>query len=114
MIPFGGPWEGVGLENLYFLVLIRRYFLSFNDLSAMPFHGPCRLSNQGTSAPGCTHRVPTPPLPLRVAKAGRNHLNEEITPLLPTGIGQQYSLAISNLGHATPLRGCADVNSSIN
>ncbi len=25
------------------------------------------------------------PLPLRVAKAGRNHLNEEITPLLPIG-----------------------------
>ncbi len=33
------------------------------------------------------HRVPTPP-PLRVTKAGRNHLNEEITPLLHTGIGE--------------------------
>jgi hypothetical protein len=33
------------------------------------------------------HRVATDPSPLRVAKAGRNHLNEEITPLLPTGIG---------------------------
>jgi hypothetical protein len=33
-------------------------------------------------------RVPSPPpLPLRVAKAGRNNLNEEIPPLLPTGIG---------------------------
>jgi hypothetical protein len=41
------------------------------------------------------HRVPTPP-PLRVAKAGRNHLNEEITPLLPTGIGERYSQTISN------------------
>ncbi len=30
---------------------------------------------------GTYHRVPTPsPLPLRVAKAGRNHLNEEIPP----------------------------------
>jgi hypothetical protein len=30
---------------------------------------------------------PPPPF-LCVAKTGRNHLNEEITPLLPTGIGQ--------------------------
>jgi hypothetical protein len=33
------------------------------------------------------------PLPLRVAKTGRNHLNEEFTPLLrvlPTGIGERF------------------------
>ncbi len=30
------------------------------------------------------------PLPLRVAKTGRNHLNEEFTPLLPTGIGARF------------------------
>jgi hypothetical protein len=30
-------------------------------------------------------RLP-PPLPLRVAKTGRNHLNEEITPILPKGL----------------------------
>ncbi len=29
--------------------------------------------------------------PLLVAKAGKNHLNEEITPLLLTGIGERYS-----------------------
>jgi hypothetical protein len=29
------------------------------------------------------------PLPLHVATAGKNHLNEEITPLLPTGIGER-------------------------
>ncbi len=49
------------------------------------------------------------PLPLRVAKAGRNHLNEEIsqiTPLLPTGIGERYSQTISNLEHAALLRRC--------
>ncbi len=28
--------------------------------------------------------------PLRVAKTGRNHLNEEFTPLLPTGIGERF------------------------
>ncbi len=49
-----------------------------------------------------THRVP---IPTR-GKAGRNHLNEEITPLLPTGIGKQYSQTISNLGHAALLRRC--------
>jgi hypothetical protein len=30
------------------------------------------------------------PLPLHVAKTGRNHLNEEFTPLLPTGIGERF------------------------
>jgi hypothetical protein len=30
------------------------------------------------------------PLPLRVANTGRNHLNEELTSLLPTGIGERF------------------------
>jgi len=35
------------------------------------------------------HRVPTPIPPSSTqGKAGRNHLNEEITRLLPTGIGE--------------------------
>jgi hypothetical protein len=43
--------------------------------------------------------------PLRVATAGKkNHLNEEINPLLPTGIGERYCQTISNLGHAALLR----------
>jgi hypothetical protein len=37
-------------------------------------------------------------------KAGRNHLNEEITPFLPTGIDELFSQTISNLGHAALLR----------
>jgi hypothetical protein len=36
-----------------------------------------------------TARIPSP-FPLRVAKTGRNHLNEEFTPLLPTGIGERF------------------------
>ncbi len=60
---------------------------------------------------GCTggvqHRVLTSsPLPLCVAKADRNHLNKEITPLLPTGKGERYGQTISNLGHAALLRRC--------
>ncbi len=58
---------------------------------------------------GLKHKVPTPsPLPLRVAKAGGNNLNEEITTLLPTGIGERCSQTISNLnlGHAALLRPC--------
>jgi hypothetical protein len=47
-----------------------------------------------------------PPPHLRVAKAGRNHLNEEITPFLPTGIGKRYRQTISNLGHGALLRRC--------
>jgi hypothetical protein len=46
-----------------------------------------------------------PHLPPR-RKAGRNHMNEEITPLLPTGLTEQYSKTISNLGHAALLRRC--------
>jgi hypothetical protein len=46
------------------------------------------------------------PLPPRVSKAGKNYCNEEITPLLTTGIGERYSLTISNLGHAALLRPC--------
>ncbi len=55
------------------------------------------------SPTGCRPPPPTP-LPLRVAKAGRNNLNNEITPLLPTWIGERYSQTIS----------CADVNSPVN
>ncbi len=49
---------------------------------------------------GCRHPVPPP---LRVAKAGGNHLNEEVNPLLPTRIGKRYSQTITNLGHAALL-----------
>jgi hypothetical protein len=34
----------------------------------------------------CTHRAPTPsPPPQRLAKSGKNHLQKEITPILPLG-----------------------------
>jgi hypothetical protein len=46
------------------------------------------------------------PLPPLIAKADRNHWNDEITPLLPTGIGERYSQTISNLGQAALLRRC--------
>jgi hypothetical protein len=36
-----------------------------------------------------TARIPSP-LPLHVVKTGRNNLNEEFTPLLPTGIGERF------------------------
>ncbi len=36
-----------------------------------------------------TARIPSP-LPLRLAKTGRNHLNEEFIPLLPTGTGERF------------------------
>jgi hypothetical protein len=39
---------------------------------------------------------PLPPSSTR-GKAGRNHLNEEIIPLLSTGIGERYSHTISIL-----------------
>jgi hypothetical protein len=73
----------------------------FADCALAPL--PCFRCSAVRSA----HRVPTPfPLPLRVAKAGRKHLNEEITLLLPTGIRERYSQTISNLGYAALLRRC--------
>jgi hypothetical protein len=49
------------------------------------------LRGKGKGGPGGAHtaRIPSP-LPLHVAKTGRNHLNEEFTPLLPTGIGERF------------------------
>ncbi len=54
-----------------------------------------------TFTKGVPHRVPTPTLlsSTQVGKACGNNLNEKITPLLPTGIGERFSQAISNLGH---------------
>jgi hypothetical protein len=46
------------------------------------------------------------PLSFSVAKAGKYHLNEEITPVLTTGVGERYSQTISNLGRAALLRRC--------
>ncbi len=56
-----------------------------------------------SSPQGADHLLP---LPLRVAKTGRNHLNEEFTPLLPTGVGERFKANLNNLGHAAPLRRC--------
>ncbi len=64
-------------------------------------------SNIAYTVVRCFHRAPThSPVPLRVAKTGKNHLNEEITSLLPTGIGERCSQTISYLGHAALLRRC--------
>ncbi len=75
------------------------FLTSFLSLSPLPF-GPILLQALCSQIPPehiysyltCIrasyfhHRVPTPStIPLRVAKAGRNHLNEEITPSSPPG-----------------------------
>ncbi len=39
-------------------------------------------------------RLSPPPSSTR-GKAGRNHLNEEITPLIPIGIGERYSQTVT-------------------
>jgi hypothetical protein len=68
---------------------------------------PLDLAMQGPRGMSYSHRVPTPaPLPLREGRQGRNHLNEEIIPLLLSGIGEQYSQTISNLEHAALSRRC--------
>ncbi len=56
---------------------------------------------------GCRPLLP----PLHVAKTDRNNLNEEITPLLPTGIGQRYcqTISINNMQCS-----CADVTPPTN
>ncbi len=49
---------------------------------------------------------PPPPSSSTRGKAGKNHLNEEIAPLLPIGIGERVSKTISNLEQAALLRRC--------
>ncbi len=63
-----------------------------------------RLDNSGSKVnnveKGQNHRMPTlpPHLPLRVAKAGRNYLNEEIIPSSPLGeAGQSWAMPCSAL-----------------
>ncbi len=41
---------------------------------------------------------------IRIRNTVKNHLNEEINPLLPTGIGERYSQTMSNLEQAALLR----------
>ncbi len=61
----------------------------------------------GRDRGGGSHRAPThSPLTLRVAKAGKNQLNEKINPYLPNVIGERFSQTISSLGHAALLRRC--------
>ncbi len=60
---------------------------------------------QGKNSLPHTGCRPLPPSSTR-SEGGRNHLNEEITPLLPTGIGERYSQTISYLGRAALLRRC--------
>jgi hypothetical protein len=87
----------------YHLFILKSWRQSLSKNYEIP---SCKFKNRWV---GIGHRVPTPP-PLSpcVANAVKNHLNEEITPLLPTGIGGQYSYSqtISNLGHAALLRRC--------
>ncbi len=63
----------------------------------------CHLSAQGAEPP---------PLPLPVATAGKNQLNEKITPFLPIGMypsGERYCQAIKNFGHASLVSRCVTV-----
>jgi hypothetical protein len=67
-----------------------RYFIRFCGINyelASCVHRPIVYSE--STIAGHTARIPSP-LPLHVAKTGRNHLNEEFTPLLPTGIGKRF------------------------
>jgi hypothetical protein len=70
--------------------LISKKWKAFFGLLFLKMKG-CTLSSFKTferkSFPRFKHRMLTPPpLPLHVATAGKNRLNEEIIPLLPTGM----------------------------
>ncbi len=73
----------------------------YSESEWIRFHNHCQqinmIVNQCVSGPQGAD--PPPPSSAR-GKAGRNNLNEEITPFLPIGIGERYSQTISNLGHA--------------
>ncbi len=65
---------------------------------------PLWIHSGSGSKSGLNRNSGSPPPTSTRGKTGRNQLNEEITPLLPTGIGQRFIQNISNLGHAALLR----------
>ncbi len=102
-------WRHLGMRREDLAVHVRRDAVfedSFRELhrrTAEEWKNRFYIVFEGKTT-GC--RPPPPPLPLQVAMAVRNHLNEEIIPLLPTGLGERYSQTISHLGHAALLRRC--------
>jgi hypothetical protein len=74
--------------------------------------------DRGGAAPNMPNTVfpqgADPPLPLQytyIGTAGKNYLNEEITPLLPTGIGERVIAKPYQIKDMQ--RSCADVNSTL-
>ncbi len=85
--------DEICVDAFSFLLLLRSYILLLASCYCYRvFWWPtdpavCRGQPQGANPPPSSTRE----------KAGTNHLNEEITPLLPTGIGEWFSQTISNL-----------------
>ncbi len=93
--PIGSAWPRIDLIEICPWLLLFKYWTGGPDLTWTLLSVPI------TCISSETHRMPTPfPLPLLVAKAGRNHLNEEITPLLLTGIIERYSQTVTNMCQA--------------
>jgi hypothetical protein len=110
---FLAPIGCLKIPALYFLTSAslsltpRRLCKRLVSLRVISVHALSHPMSPSADASSPSQRGPTPPpLPLHMAKTGRNHLNKEITPLLPTGIGERFSQTISNLGHAALLRRC--------
>ncbi len=108
-LPPFGPIEGhkwfLQISSQWESQTNRSAFISYGKIQFLP---PC-ISRSLVHVVPPLHQRPTgrrlpPPFPLRIAKTGKNHLNEEIIPILPTWIGERFSQAISNLGHAALLR----------
>ena len=73
--------DGISVSvNLVYVTVSSRVFTASFQMSRILLESK---TPSWQKVPYHTLRVPTlPPLPLRVATAGKNHLNEEITPLL--------------------------------
>jgi hypothetical protein len=93
------------MKQEYYMTHLMSFDTSFCDTAVAKYVHHRKAAQKWRGA--LNHRVPNPTPPSSTqGKAGRNHLNEEITPLLPKGIGEQYSQTISNLGHSALLRRC--------
>jgi hypothetical protein len=68
--------------------------------------GPCPAAALAAAAQLRAQGAVPLPTSSTCSKAGRNHLNEEIILLFPTGIGERRRQTILNLGHAPFLRRC--------
>jgi hypothetical protein len=90
--------------SLLKLVEVLKELISLGSVYEEEDHQPLICGFRCGRAPDPQGADSLPPPPSMCSEDRKNHLNEEITPLLPTGIGERFRQTISNLEHDALLR----------